>query len=259
MYSLLEGARRACGALLLIDVFRAFTTACVAFSRGAEKIIFVAEIEEALDLKARGIGSLCVGGVGSRWAGENDPGAIQFGKDVPTDSRNTEGRTPPRYYAGFDLSNSPYEMTQADVAGATLIYRTRAGAGGVVAATNASRLYICSLVNAGATVKAVLADAPDIVSIVAMGYAGDIRTDEDEVCALYLRNLLEGRASDHRAVRSLAAAGGAGADYPDPSKPWYDPMDAEIALRIDSHPFPIRVEREDGLMVARAVEPTASR
>ena len=33
--SLLEGARRAQGTVVIVDVFRAFTTAAVAFSRGA--------------------------------------------------------------------------------------------------------------------------------------------------------------------------------------------------------------------------------
>jgi 2-phosphosulfolactate phosphatase len=46
--SLLEGAKRAQGTVVIVDVFRAFTTAAVAFSRGAAKIVLVAEIDEAL-------------------------------------------------------------------------------------------------------------------------------------------------------------------------------------------------------------------
>ena len=49
--SLLEGARRARGVVVIIDVFRAYTTAAVALSKGADKIILVAEVEEALALK----------------------------------------------------------------------------------------------------------------------------------------------------------------------------------------------------------------
>ena len=47
--SLLEGAQRAKGTVIIVDVFRAFTTGSVAFSRGVEKIVLVAEVEEALE------------------------------------------------------------------------------------------------------------------------------------------------------------------------------------------------------------------
>ena len=49
--SLLEGAQQAEGTVVIIDVYRAFTTAAVAFLKGAEKIILVAEVEEALALR----------------------------------------------------------------------------------------------------------------------------------------------------------------------------------------------------------------
>ena len=42
--SLIEGARRAEGVAVIIDVFRAFTTAAVAFSRGARQIVLVAGV-----------------------------------------------------------------------------------------------------------------------------------------------------------------------------------------------------------------------
>ncbi len=223
IYSLLEGARSARGTAVIIDVFRAYTTAAVAFSRGAEKIILVARVSEALDLRERGAGSLCVGEV--------------------------DGIRP----EGFDFGNSPFELSKADVAGATLIQSTRAGTTGAAAATSARRIYVCSLAVASATARAVLADAPDTVSIVAMGDKGKARTDEDELCALYLRNLIEGRPSDHDAIRSLVRASAHAGNFADASKPWYHPEDMEMALRVDSYPFAMRVAREDGLLVARAL------
>jgi 2-phosphosulfolactate phosphatase len=41
--SLLEGAQRATGTVVIIDVFRAFTTAAVALARGASKIIMASK------------------------------------------------------------------------------------------------------------------------------------------------------------------------------------------------------------------------
>ena len=83
-----------------------------------------------------------------------------------------------------------------------------------------------------------------------MGAEGRERSDEDEQCALYMRNLLEGRRPDRDAVRSLVLAGAESQKYGDPARPHFHPKDREIALRIDTIPFAIEVSREDGLLVA---------
>ncbi|MYE54072.1 MAG: 2-phosphosulfolactate phosphatase [Chloroflexi bacterium] len=219
--SLYRGANEARGTVVIIDVFRAFTTAAVAFSKGAKKIVLVAEVEEALNLREQGVGDICMGEV--------------------------DGKRP----EGFDLGNSPYEMLDADVAGKTLIQSTRAGTVGMSAATNASQIYAGSFAIADATVKAILRDDPELVTIVAMGLEAKVHADEDEQCALYLRNLLQGRKPDSDAVRALVLAGEEAQKYVDPAQPQYHPEDRDMALQIDSVDFAIRVEREDGLLVAR--------
>ena len=221
--SLIEGARRARGTVVVIDVFRAFTTEAVAFQRGAKKIILVGSPEEALRLKEDGFADLCVGEV--------------------------QGKRPP----GFDYNNSPYEMSQADLEGKVIAHSTMAGTVGVTTAVNADEVYVGSLVIARSTVEAILRDAPGLVTIVAMGDGGKVRTDEDEQCALYMRNLLEGRHPDPEAVRSLVMACDQAAKFDDPSKPHFLPEDRETALQIDSVPFAIKVSREDGMLVSRPV------
>ncbi len=171
--SLIEGACRAEGTAIIVDVYRAFTTAAVAFSRGVQQIILVPEIEEALELRDRGVGELCIGEVGG----------------VRPD--------------GFDFGNSPYELSRADVRGRILIQSTRAGTVGVASARRAGRVYVGSLAIAAATARAVLKAAPQLVTIVAMGWEGKIRTDEDELCAWYIKNLLEGRRPDREAIAAL--------------------------------------------------------
>ena len=220
MGSLLKGAQEAEGTAIIIDVYRAFTTAAIAFERGAKEIVLVAEVEEAMELRKRGIGELCMGEVG--------------------------GVRP----EGFDFGNSPYELSQADVAGKTLIQSTRAGTVGVTAALKADKIYACALVTAQATAKAVTSDLPEVVSIVAMG-AGGARSDEDEQCALYLRNLLQGRTPDHGSVRSLILAGEESQKFGDPTRPQFHAKDKEHALQIDTMPFAIGVTRENGLLLAR--------
>lgn len=226
--SLYEGARNARGVVVIIDVFRAFTTAAVAFQRGAAKIALVAEVEEALALRAQGVGEICMGEV--------------------------DGIRP----HGFDLGNSPYEMTQADVDGKTLIQSTRAGTVGMSAAVNAAGIYAGSLAIAKATTDAILRDAPELVTIVAMGAEARVHADEDEQCALYMRNLLQGRQPDRDAVRTLVLAGAEAQKYADPQQPQFHPQDRDMALQIDSVPFAIKVARENGLLIARRLDPPSA-
>ena len=54
------------GLVVVIDVFRCFTTEAVAFENGAKEIVLVAEIEEAFDLQKQGRGDLLMGEVGGK-------------------------------------------------------------------------------------------------------------------------------------------------------------------------------------------------
>jgi 2-phosphosulfolactate phosphatase len=229
IYSLLEGAERVTGSVAVIDVFRAFTTAAVALANGALSIVMVRSVEEALRFRDAGIGQICMGEV--------------------------HGRAPD----GFDFGNSPFEISGVDFSGKILIQRTSAGTRGIIAAGNrADRLYAASLVTAKATVRALLSGSPDHVSLVAMGDNGIRRTDEDELCAIYLRNRLEGRPSDADAVRRLILAGGEVGRFHDPARPYLHSEDVDIALDINRYDFAIRVEFENGRPVARMEKSTAA-
>ena len=219
--SLVRDAREAEGTVIIIDVFRAFTTAAIAFDRGADHIVLVAEIEEALALRDRGVGDLLMGEV--------------------------DGTRP----EGFDYGNSPFEISTADMAGKTIVQSTRAGTVGVAAATKAKSIYLGSFTVAEATVKALKRENPELVSIIAMGDRGEYRSDEDEQCALYLRNLLEGRKPSEEAVRSVVMEGGQTQKFFDPAQSQYHPEDVELALQLNRYPFAMRIAKEDGLLVAR--------
>jgi 2-phosphosulfolactate phosphatase len=84
-----------------------------------------------------------------------------------------------------------------------------------------------------------------------MGNKTIIRTDEDELCALHLRNLLEGRTGNAEAVRQVILAGGDALRFHDPSRPYLDRSDLEIALDVDRFDFAIRVTLDDGRPVGR--------
>lgn len=220
--SLLAGAEKAAGSVAIIDVFRAFTTAAVALANGASRIVMVSTVEEAVALRNNGAVQLCMGEVG--------------------------GRKP----AGFDFGNSPFELVGVSLDDVAIAQRTSAGTQGIVAAARgASRLYAASLVTANATARALRAETPDLITLVPMGSAGSARTDEDELCALHLRNLLEGRSGDPEAVRRVILAGGEAERFLDPTRPHLPSSDLDVALDIDRYEFAVRVCWEDGRPVAR--------
>ena len=222
--SLVRDAQEALGIVIVIDVFRAFTSAAIAFENGAKDITLVAEVEEALELRQRGIGDVLMGEV--------------------------DGTRP----EGFDYGNSPFEIAEVDFTGKSIVQSTRAGTVGVAASEKADTIYLGSFAVAQSTVDTILKDTPEVVSIIAMGDQGVVRADEDEHCGLYLRNLLEGRKPDQEAVRSLILKGGATQKFFQASQPQYHPEDVELALQFNKHSFAMKVTRQDGLLVANKIQ-----
>jgi 2-phosphosulfolactate phosphatase len=220
--SLTAGATAAEGTVVIIDVFRAFTTAAVALARGARRIVMVDSLEQALAHRRSGLADLCIG--------------------------ERAGAKPP----GFDFGNSPAELARADVAGKTLVQTTSNGTAGINAAAKAERIYTGALVNAEATVQAILRAAPAVVTLMAMGRGGTTRADEDELCALYLRSRLQGRRPDAAALRTLLTTMAPPPDASLVTSGDYDPADRVMAAEIDKVGFAIRVRSESGLLIAAA-------
>ncbi len=148
-----EGARKASGIAVIIDVFRAFSVACYASDAGASRIIATAEVSEAFLLKEKYKNSVLVG--------ERDEKKIE----------------------GFDFGNSPTEIIKSDLSGKTIIHTTTAGTQGLINAINADLILTGSFVNADAIVKYIKSLEPTEVSLVAMGYRATISAEEDLLCA----------------------------------------------------------------------------
>lgn len=155
-----EGARRATGLAVIIDVFRAFSVACYAADGGAAKIIATASVEEAFYLKAKYKNPVLVG------------------------ERNE------RKVEGFDFGNSPTEILKADLEGKVVIHTTTAGTNGLVNAVNADQVITGGFVNAASTAEYIKRTDPAVVSLVAMGYRANEPAAEDLLCAEYIRSLV---------------------------------------------------------------------
>ncbi len=164
-------ATEARGIVIVIDVIRAFSVAGYAFAGGAQGIWLVRTTDEALALREHvtealpaGTKALLIGEIGGR------------------------------SIAGFNLNNSPFRMSQADVHGKQLIQRTGAGTQGAVNATNATRILLCAFTNARATATYAHQLAQELhVPVTLLPTAGmntSIPRSEDDFCADYVEALL---------------------------------------------------------------------
>jgi 2-phosphosulfolactate phosphatase len=131
---------------LVIDVIRATSTICQALASGYERVFCAAEVDEARALRET------------------------LGEGVLGGERNAV-RVP-----GFDLGNSPREYDEP--AGETLVLSTTNGTRAVVAAAaRCERVFIASLLNLGAVVRAAR-DAGDDVVVVCAGVQGTLALDD---------------------------------------------------------------------------------
>ena len=164
------------------------------------------------------------------------------------------------YLATFaDYGNSPAELVRAPVRGRRVVLSTRAGATGLAAAApSAQRLWGGALVTLEATARCLRSCGAAEVTIVAMGWAGRRRTDEDELCAQALVDRLHGRPVDGVDMVRRIRASPEARKFGDPLQPWFAAEDREIALDVDRFSFAMAIERAaDGRLTTRAVRPPA--
>jgi 2-phosphosulfolactate phosphatase len=215
-----SSAPSACGHVVVIDVLRAFTTAACALHRGAERIVLVAEPEEAFALRA----------------------------SIPRSVVAGEHRG--RKIDGFDFGNSPHDVLAADLTGRTLILRSSSGTQGVVRASSAECVLLGSLVVASATVRH-LREHAGVTSLLAMGSPFGGCGDEDDACADWLATHLSGAVPDTAEIVRRVRESDAGRLATNPAADWISPEDLAIAADVDRFDFAMPVRREDGRLVAR--------
>ncbi|MDD2381388.1 MAG: 2-phosphosulfolactate phosphatase [Mariniphaga sp.] len=214
---LLKGAEEATGLTVIIDVFRAFSTACYIFREGADKIIPVGDIEKAYQLK------------------EQHPDYLLVGE------RNE--MKPP----GFDFGNSPSQIMGTGLKGKTVVHTTSSGTQGIEAAVQAREIITGSFVNAGAIVRYIHSRKPETVSLVCMGYACEFPTDEDTLCAEYIRNELKGLPGNFLHMTKTIREG-SGKRFFDPAKQeWAPKEDFNLCLDINRFDFVLKADRKGDL------------
>lgn len=214
---LLEGAKKARGLTVIIDVFRAFSTACYAFGNGILRIYPVGDLEKAYQLK------------------QQNPDFILVGE------RNEQKPE------GFDFGNSPSQLLEANLIGKTMVHTTSSGTQGIANAIHADEILTGSFVNAGAIIDYIRKQNPVKVSLVCMGYSCQYPTDEDTLLAVYIKNELEGIANDFQAmIEQLRNGDGARFFSPDKQE-WAPAADFDLCLSLNRFNFVLKVEQEKGL------------
>lgn len=218
---LAQGARQARGITVIIDVFRAFTLEAYLFDQGAEKIYTVAEKETAYDLKKAHPEYILIG--------ERD------GKILP----------------GFDYGNSPSAVKGIDFSGKTFVHTTSNGTQGIANAVNADEILTGSLVNAKATADYIFSRSAEDVSLVCMGWKGR-DTEEDILCAQYLKSLLEGNPMKDIAEKANDLRYTEGKKFFDPAQQDAFPQaDFAMCVKPDLFDFVIVNQNENGLSTDR--------
>lgn len=213
---LIEGAKQARGLTVIIDVLRAFSLECYLFGMGAAQIRPVGSVEEAWNLKRMHPDWLLVG--------------------------EREGKK----CEGFDYGNSPSSVSEAVVGGRHIIHTTSAGTQGIVNAVHADAIITGSLVNAKAIAEYIREKNPEEVSLVCMGNGGVRIAKEDELCAVYIKSLLEDQPLPdlEEQIARLQFDGGEHFFNPNTQEIFPEP-DFWLCTKHDIFDFVIEIERDE--------------
>ena len=198
-----DGARNAKGVVVIIDVFRAASTAAYILNRGAQYIIPVSTAEEAFKLK------------------EEHPEYVLVGED--------------RGYMidGFDLGNSPHHINQVDLINKIVVFRSSQGTQGIVNAINADEIIFGSFPQAKAIVDYIIKQNPEEVSLVALG-----STDgEDYKFAEFLKSRLLGEKPAISSIVGYLRQYEGASRFLDPNIPEFPSEDFDLCLSVDIFDF----------------------
>lgn len=151
---------------VVVDVFRAFTTACYILEREPSSYFYTYSCKIVEKLTHQTENSLLIG-------------------------KPEKGST-----FNYQIPNSPKWVTNEFITNRNVIHRTESGARGILAASHADLVLATGLVNAKATVDYIKIFKNSIVTILPMGHEGTTPSLEDDICAHYLLALLTSKHMD---------------------------------------------------------------
>jgi 2-phosphosulfolactate phosphatase len=204
----IDGARRAHGMVVVIDVLRSFTVSAYALAGGARECLLVPTVVEARALHAKIPGSLL--------------SAEEEALPVP----------------GIPISNSPTQVKAAELRDRVLIQRSSAGTTVMAAVESAEEMYAASLVVARATVIACMSRRPRVLSLIASA-----DHPEDHACARYMEDLMRGDRPDIERLLQPLRDSERYSRLVSGEWPGFPPSDLELSLATDRFDFAMPVTR----------------
>lgn len=211
---LINGAKKAKGLAVIIDVFRAFSVEAYIMNANAEKIIPVGDIDFAYKYKHKNPEVLLVGERGGKICD------------------------------GFDYGNSPSQIENIDFSGKTVLHTTSAGTQGIANATGADLILTGSLTNAKAVAEYIKLLNPENVSLVCMGLEAKEPTQEDTLCAEYIKSILENNPIDlNDRIEKLKNTSGA-KFFDATQQDVFPKADFDLCTKVDIFSFVLKVEKD---------------
>ena len=147
---------------IIIDVFRAFTTASYVLEQGPKTYILTSKCHVISRLEKNFQNPLLIG--------KPEKGSRLL----------------------YDIPNSPTRTKEVKTEGRPILHRTEAGARGILKARNTDLILAAGLVNANATAQYIRTLPQAKIKNFPMGHEGITPSLEDHICQLYIQACLRG-------------------------------------------------------------------
>ncbi len=209
-------------ATIVIDVFRAFSTACYILADSPARYFLATDTPTIMRLANK------------------FPNAILVGKpEIGCELK-------------YDVPNSPTRIKEIDLKNRIILHRTEAGAKGVMSALEDSEslVFVASFLNADATVQELKRLKISNIKLQPMGHEGKTSSLEDDVCAKYIEALFNGQLIDvneyYGEIRNNAGK------YFFQDDQWQYPFqDFDCCLQLESCHFAIQALRNENYACLR--------
>ena len=195
--------------VVVIDVLRAFTTACYAINSNPEDYIVVDDLDLAYRLK------------------KENPEYILMGE--------RDGFNLP----GFDYGNSPMEIKDVNFSHKTIVHTTTLGTRGIINALNHTKDVITgSFVNAKAIINYIKKENPNIIYLFCTNGTSD--DNEDMMLAKYIKSYCENKPLSMDVIKKNLIKHKSGIMYLINPRTKYSKKDFFLALELDKFNFMIK-------------------
>lgn len=188
--------------VVVIDVLRAFTTACYIVDNNPKDYIIVSDIDTAHKLKKENPDYILIG--------------ERNGFNIP----------------GFDYGNSPTEIKDLNFSNKTIVHTTTLGTKGIINALKHTKKIITgSFVNAKAIINYIRKENPNNVYLFCSD--GRLNDNEDLMFAKYIKGYFENKPLDMCNIRSGLKKHESGINYLINPTTKYSKKDFFFALELD--------------------------